>query len=29
MPADRSSHVRSAFSVVIGNGEKVAPELQR
>jgi hypothetical protein len=29
MPADRSSHVRPAFSVVIGNGEKVERELQR
>jgi hypothetical protein len=29
MPTDRSSHVRSAFSVVTGNGGKVEPELQR
>jgi hypothetical protein len=29
MPADRSSHVPSAFSVVIGNGKKVERELQR
>jgi hypothetical protein len=29
MPADRSSHFRPAFSVVIGNGKKAERELQR